>query len=152
MLRKLRGVVLDVMICLAMLALPMFAFAQDPTAVSELLRALGPWGVMVELIRILGLPGMIFLIWYFDRRQIQGVLDKYGEDMEEMREMYKSNVRLVEETQSIGKSSTELARALKDIIILNTQKIQEMSSDIETNQFCPQVRLHKKAPGPVGGG
>lgn len=124
----------------------------DPISISELLRALGPWGVMVELIRILGLPGMIFLIWYFDRRQIQGVLDKYDKDMGEMREMYKSNVRLVEETQSIGRNSTELARALKDIIVLNAQKFQELNGNITTNQYCPQVRLRKKAAGPMESG
>ena len=51
-----------------------------------------------------------------------------------------SNVRLVEKYETI-------ATDLKDVVIMNTQAMTKICDDIEKNQFCPMVRLEKKAQG-----
>jgi len=52
---------------------------------------------------------------------------------EEMARMYESNVKLV-------KAYEDLAKDLKDVVILNTQTFSELTSAIRDNQFCPMVR------------
>jgi hypothetical protein len=61
------------------------------------------------------------------------------------RRRYESNVRLVEDYNSISGD-------LKDVVMLNTQTISTLIEDIRTNQYCPQVRLKKIAGGKVEDG
>ncbi|SPD73801.1 conserved hypothetical protein [uncultured Desulfobacterium sp.] len=56
------------------------------------------------------------------------------------RKMYENNVVLLEQTQSIAKD-------LKEIVIMNTQTSQKLTDSVEKNQFCPMVRLEKRAGG-----
>jgi hypothetical protein len=56
--------------------------------------------------------------------------------------MYQNNVILVENYE-------KLAKDLHDVVIMNTQIIQRLVDDIKTNQYCPYVRLEKRAKGAV---
>lgn len=106
---------------------------------------------LLEFASSFGLPGLILIIWWVNERsrermlqQYRGdmdkTLDQYAEDMRETRRMYESNVKLV-------KSYEELAKDLKDVVILNTQAMTRLKDDIRSNQFCPHVRLEKRAKG-----
>jgi hypothetical protein len=110
---------------------PFCAFAGDPDTLTELLKTLGPIGVFLEFLRAMGLPGAVIIIWYIDRRDLQAVLAKYKKDMDETREMYKSNVHLVEATQEIGKNYCNIADDLKDIIIMNTQSNMLLHAELK---------------------
>lgn len=101
----------------------------DP--LDELLKTLGPLGVILAFVKAMGLPGAIIIIWYVDRRDSQAILKKYKEDMDESREMYRSNVRLVEETQEISKNYCNLASDLKDIIVMNTQAAMLLQAELK---------------------
>jgi len=119
-------------------------YAQAGEPFSEFLRQLGPLGILVELIRLLGLPGVILVIWYYDGKRIDKVMDKYKKDLIKM-------TSLVKKTQGIGKGYEQMAGDLKDVIMLTTQAMTKIGDAIETNQFCPMVRLKevKKATGRV---
>ena len=95
-----------------------------------------------------GIVGLIIVLWYFDhriirkivdqhKRDMQKVLDRYKDDMVAMRHMYESNVSLVKDYHSI-------AADLKDIVILNIQKLTKVSDEIRQNEFCPRQRVRKK--------
>lgn len=68
------------------------------------------------------------------------IAEGYRRRFEKVVEMYESNVKLVEKYESV-------ATDLKDVIIMNTQVTTELGEAIKTNQFCPMVRLEKKAQG-----
>lgn len=132
-----------VVVILLFIAARVYAQAAEPF--SEFLRQLGPLGIAIELIRILGLPGMIFVIWYFDRKQMDKMIDKYKKDMIK-------SASLIKKTQELGKGYAQIAGDLKDVMMLTTQAMTKVGDAIETNQFCPMVRLKevKKARGRVG--
>lgn len=102
-----------------------------------------------------GPVGLIALIWYVDMRamrkthsdhgeQITKILASYKEDMADVRRMYENNVKLVESYESV-------AGDLKDIVVLNTRCLTQLSDEIKQNQYCPMVRVEKK-PISVGAG
>ena len=98
---------------------------------------------MVEIIKAFGFAGLVAAMWYIDSRAFRKVLAQYKSDMDEQRAMYLSNVKLVE-------SYLGLARDLKDIIIMNTQAMQRINDSVNSNQYCPHVRLEKQAKGKQG--
>jgi hypothetical protein len=67
--------------------------------------------------------------------------------MEEIRRMYESNVRLVEDQLELGSRYAKLADDLKDAYIMTAQINQRLVDSIENNQYCPMVRLEKRAQG-----
>lgn len=107
------------------------------------------------LFKIFGIPGLVITLWWLDARsrrrreeehtkEVRDILAQYQADMQEIRRMYESNVKLVQGYEG-------LAHDLKDVVIMNTQAMQKISDNVKTNQFCPMVRLEKKASGPVKG-
>jgi len=101
----------------------------------------------------LGLPGIILILWYFGdrarerelrayREDTNKILSAYKDDVQAIRHMYESNVVLV-------KGYEALAGSLKDIVVLNTQAITRQCDLIINNQYCPNIRLKKEAPGGV---
>jgi hypothetical protein len=97
---------------------------------------------LTELVKSFGVPGMVFVIWYFSERSHERTLAKYREDMIEQRRMYENNVQLV-------KNYEGLAKDLKDIVLMNVSGLTRVEDDIKGNQYCPMVRLQKDATGVV---
>jgi hypothetical protein len=89
---------------------------------------------LVDYFNTYGAYGLLMIIWYLDNRRIQSILDTYQQDMSETREMYKNNVELVRDYES-------LARDLHDVVIMNTQAMQATLDAVKTNQFCPLNRI-----------
>ena len=107
----------------------------------------------LEIVKVLGLPGIIFIIWYFSekshertltkyREDVAMILAQYKEDMAATRLMYENNVTLVKQYE-------KLSCDLKDVVLLNAQSFQRLCDLVTGNQFCPMVRLQKEAPGRV---
>jgi len=107
------------------------------------------WGVVI--MQILGLPGLIFIIWHFDNRRFQrqedarkkemhSILNQYREDVSAIRQLYESNVRLVERSQENEKRLENLYSETISVISLNTQTQTNLTNAITNNQYCPAVR------------
>ncbi|MHC1727944.1 MAG: hypothetical protein AB9866_18405 [Syntrophobacteraceae bacterium] len=105
----------------------------------------------VKLVSSFGIPGIIFVVWYFSERSHEKTLQSYREDtlrqqkifqdgLGEVRRMYEDNVELV-------KVYTSLASDQKDVLIMNAQGFAKLSDQIDRNQFCPMIRLKKQATG-----
>jgi len=103
-----------------------------------------PLVYIIGIINVLGLPGLVLILWYVDQRRISHILEshqadmnkvlkQYRDDMHELETMYKTNVRLVEKYES-------LAGELATIIRLNTQALTSLVDQIKNNMFCPLVR------------
>jgi len=106
---------------------------------------------MVEIGAQLGLTGLVLVLWYLTdrsknkfleiyRADMAKILAQYGADMVELRHMYESNVKLVQAYQ-------DMAKDLHEVVIINTQTMQTVCEEIRTNQYCPAVRLDKRAKG-----
>ncbi len=92
-----------------------------------------PLSTISFAINILGLPGLIFVVWYVDQRRLDKVLRRYDKDMARVVRMYEDNITLVQGYQN-------LASDLSSIIHLNTQAQTHLVEVIKNNQFCPTVR------------
>jgi len=90
-----------------------------------------PFGLMLFLF-LIGPWILALLIAYLQKRRFEAVVN-----------MYEKNVSLVEKYEKV-------ASDLKDVIILHTQTTTTLIRDIRTNQYCPAVRLEKKAMGKQG--
>ena len=90
-----------------------------------------PFGLMLFLF-LVGPWVLALLIAYTQKRRFEAVVN-----------MYEKNASLVEKYEKV---STDL----KDVIILHTQTTTTLINDVRTNQYCPAVRLEKKAIGQQG--
>lgn len=95
---------------------------------------------LFALIKEFGIVGLVIILWWVDSKKVYKILDRYKADVTEARRMYESNVKLVRAYESV-------AGDLKDIVVMNTQALTKLNDNIKTNQYCPQVRLEKKAKG-----
>jgi len=98
---------------------------------------------LLGLLKEFGIVGLVIVLWWIDSKKVYKILDRYKADVTEARRMYESNVKLV-------RAYENLAGDLKDIIVMNTQTMTKLADSINTNQYCPQVRLQKQAKGPRG--
>lgn len=98
---------------------------------------------IIGIVSNFGVPGILFVLWWFTTRAHERTLQSYKDDMREMRVMYENNVNLVKGYQG-------LAGDLKDVVIMNTQAMTTICEDVRNNQFCPMVRLRKQASGVEG--
>lgn len=108
-------------------------------------------GWVMAVTQILGLPGLIFVIWHFDnrrlerkeemrRKEVDAILAQYREDVAAIRRLYESNVRLVEDYAAMSKRIESLHTEAMSVISLNTQAQTRLVETIRGNMFCPLVR------------
>ncbi|MDY7036746.1 MAG: hypothetical protein SV375_11370 [Thermodesulfobacteriota bacterium] len=69
----------------------------------------------IEIIKALGLPAIVFIIWYYDHKKINGL-------------------------QEITKNYEKITEDLSNLIILNVQNLSRMEQKIDDNKFCPIIR------------
>jgi len=115
----------------------------------------------------LGIPGLLFVVWYFDLKARERDRQAYQERMEEQARAYQERIdallrqyredtrailaryqedmaaqrRMYENNVELVKQTQTIAQDLKDLVVLNTQAWQAARSDILNNQFCPLRRL-----------
>ena len=94
-------------------------------------------GTVLKILSDFGLVGLIVFLWWSDNKRVWAILDQYRLDMDEQREMYKSNASLCRDFASI-------ASDLRDIVSLNIQKMTQIDDAVRQNQFCPMVRIDVK--------
>lgn len=106
---------------------------------------------MIAAIQLLGLPGLIFIVWHFDnrrlekkeearRKEIEEILQHYRNDVTALRRMYENNVRLVEEGQAAQRRLEAIYSEAISIVSLNTQAQTRLVEAIKGNMFCPMIR------------
>jgi len=95
------------------------------------------FGTMGQIFQAYGPFGILVVVWYFDRRDFAKQIKQHEQYMGEIRRMYENNIELV-------KGYRDLAKDLKDLIVMNTEVITKQTSAIKQNQFCPVLRVEKK--------
>lgn len=106
----------------------------------------------IAIVKELGIPAVILLLWYYSERSsarllrnyrddVQATLRQYAEHMQEIRRMYENNAELV-------RAYEQVAKDLRNTVTLNTSIMQELVDNIRSNQYCPMIRIEKRAPGP----
>lgn len=112
----------------------------------------------IAVIQLLGLPGLVFVIWHFDNKKfakmsalhrseiaqkdkaITDILSQYRADVSEIKRLYENNVHLVKEYEKAQKRLEALYSQTIDVISLNTQTQTQLVDSIRSNQFCPATR------------
>lgn len=108
-----------------------------------------PFATLV--IQVLGLPGLIFIIWHFDNKRfdkmreeykdhIGQILGQYRDDVSEIKQLYEANVGLVRNYEYGVRQWEKLDGELAGIITLNTQILTRLVEKVDNNRFCPVVR------------
>ena len=103
------------------------------------------------IIQVLGLPGLIFIIWHFDNKRfdrmredyqkhVGTILGQYRDDVSEIKQLYEANVGLVRNYEYGVRQWEKLDGELSGIISLNTQVLTRLVEKVENNRFCPTVR------------
>lgn len=95
------------------------------------------FGAISAMVKDFGVPAIVLIIWWFSDKAHQRTLTQYRDDMASMRRMYENNAELVKDYRSLAKN-------LQDVVIMNTQAITQVCKDVESNQFCPQVRAQQR--------
>jgi len=75
---------------------------------------------VIEIIKSLGLPGVIFVIWYFDSRKIQNlqrVIEEQVADKELMREDRQQLIQMVREISTLISRNTEQAERVERLLL-----------------------------------
>jgi len=107
-------------------------------AIANLLREIAGWPLGMMLLFIFIGP------WVFAFSLLY-VQNKHSEArFEEVVTMYENNATLSERYESV-------ARDLREVVIMNTQAMTKACDAINSNQFCPSVRLVKQAKGVIDG-
>jgi hypothetical protein len=117
--------------------------------------------LLLDVFKNFGPIGLIAFMWWMDTKSIRKIMDEnkqyvqeilgsYKRDMAEIRRMYEDNVRLVESHDALNRNYAALASDLKDAYIMTAQINQRLADSIESNQYCPMVRLEKRAKGALG--
>jgi hypothetical protein len=107
-------------------------------------EGLGNIGALVEIGKSWGPFGILLVIIWLQQQQYGRILTEHRKYMDEIRDMYLNNVKLVKDYESV-------ACDLKDLVVLNTQVITGLTHDIRENQFCPALRIEKKTVQIAGG-
>lgn len=95
--------------------------------------------------------GVIMLLWWWDQRRIQTILDQYARDQAENRKFYENNVILVEGFKDLTARFAKSADDYSSSINMYAIAITRLTDSIVTNQYCPEHRLEKQATGKVVG-
>lgn len=104
---------------------------------------------LMAVITTLGLPGLIFVIWYSglakdrkieqkrdETRQeymtlINKILQQYRDDVTEIRRLYENNARLCDDWNATCKRQDKITSELMDVISLNSQAFTRLDSTIK---------------------
>ncbi len=110
------------------------------------------------IINMLGMPGVIFIIWHFDNkrdqrkdelykkgidereRAIAATLSQYKEEVVQIKRLYENNVKLVHDYNDICERQDRLYAELISVVSLNSQAQTQLTDAIKNNSFCPIIR------------
>ena len=122
------------------------------------------------IINLLGMPGVIFIIWHFDNKRDQRkdelrraeiaereqaiavTLAQYKEDVAQIKRLYENNAELVRDYNKVCDRQDMAYKELISVVSLNTQASTQLTDAIKNNTFCPALRekmpqaLVKKGP------
>ena len=101
-----------------------------------------------ELAKTFGLPGVILFMWWWDGRKTEERMNKFGEALSEVRQMYLNNVSLLKTTHEVAKNGQALAENQQTYLAMSTERLAALSVSVNTNQYCPMCRIDKEAKGP----
>lgn len=108
-------------------------------------------GGMVEIIKTYGAVGclmvcaiiLLWMVWRMAdnyRKDMMTSLSEHRSQMDEVRKMYENNV-------SLARNYEAIAGDMHNLIVMNTQTLQQLSDEVRQNQYCPYVRLEKRSKG-----
>ena len=106
---------------------------------------------VIVVMQILGLPGLIFVVWHFDnkkfakqesarKQEMQTILDQYRKDVTDIRRLYENNAGLASRAMENYERLERLHNEVVSVISLNTQTYTRLTDAIANNQFCPVYR------------
>jgi hypothetical protein len=119
--------------------LALFLANQHPTVIFTILFALLGSPLAVTII--------VLWTWTKDRHKQESLLGTYKGDMDKVLTSYGEHVRKLadyyERNVELVKSWQKIAEGFQSTVVLNTQTLTKVCDLVESNQFCPHVRINK---------
>ncbi len=118
-----------------------------------------PTVVLIIAMAMLGSPLAVTIIVLLNSHKQEKAQQLYREDMAKAMEVYRADmhsaqtahgehVRLIssyyERNVELVKSWQTIAEGFRDTVVLNTQQLTKVCDMVETNQYCPNVRVGKR--------
>ncbi len=97
------------------------------TSIAAIVKLLSAWPFMGLLFMLIIGPWLMALLLYVGQQK----------RFESVVIMYKNNVELCEQV-------TDIAKDLREVVMLNTQQSTVLSEEIKQNQYCPLIRVKKE--------
>jgi len=95
----------------------------------------------IELIKAIGFPALIFLIWYLYHRSENLKWEKSFQAQREMqREMIQGILRQNSEERE---SQLQRWKEFSETLYLQTSQLARLETKMSSNEFCPVVRRQK---------
>lgn len=91
---------------------------------------------LAQILQALGPLGLLVFIYWKDQQIIRANQSAADQKFDAMKAMYESNVLLV-------KNYEQISTALVELVTLNTQRMTRVEDAINSNQYCPVVRVRK---------
>lgn len=90
---------------------------------------------LVEIVKVIGFPAVIFVMWYIDHKS----QDRKHEDTKETFE------KLIENMEKNSNKHFDLLKEMLEINNYQGSLLIKMEEHLRTNQYCPYVRkeFHK---------
>ena len=107
------------------------ALAMQVVGLLERISTLPFMSLLVLL--VFGPPTLSLANSYIQQRQLKKVED-----------YYRSNVKLVENYETVCKDFKAYAEELRDIVVLNTREWSSVKECIQGNQYCPLLRKDRR--------
>jgi hypothetical protein len=107
----------------------------DPTLLLEA-------GTYMEMVRAIGFPALIFLIWVIYHRSEN---EKWEKNFNAQREMQRDTIQgMMLQNREEREKQFLLWKELSEILHLQTSQLSRLDSKISANEFCPIVRRNKQ--------
>lgn len=99
------------------------------------------YSIVVEFIKYTGGAGLIALIWWFYHKSITGYLTNIFEQQQERDKESSANLnKIIEQQGRWYEKNFQLLQEMISSNMLQSEKIQELNTKIDNNNWCPVWR------------
>lgn len=102
----------------------------------------GEVGSYLELVKAIGFPALIFVIWYLYHR---GENLKWDQNFQSQRDMQRDMIQgMLKQNSEEREKQFLLWKDLSEILHMQTSQLSRLETKISSNEFCPITRRQKE--------
>lgn len=103
---------------------------------------------IIQAFATFGPFGIIIILWWLDMKNMRSLVNQQRADMDEVLRQHRTYMdqiqRNYENNVGLVRTYQDMAKNLKDLIVMNTEAMIRLTDAINQNQFCPVQRVAKR--------